>query len=182
MKICNKCNIEKNINEFAKDKSRPSGYCYTCRECYRIRASLRQKENRTKHNKQVFEWRQKNKETFMLWRREYEKARRKSPNVRIIKNLRVRIRQALINFKKTKTTEDLLGCTITQLRQHLESKFQPNMSWDNYGQFGWHIDHIIPLSKFDLSDPTQLAKACHYTNLQPLWWQDNLKKSNHINL
>jgi hypothetical protein len=60
------------------------------------------------------------------------------------------------------------------LRARLEVKFQQGMSWDNYGQ--WHIDHIKPLAKFDLTDRTQFLAACHYTNLQPLWAEDNLSK------
>jgi len=63
---------------------------------------------------------------------------------------------------------------------HLESKFQEGMSWENYGKNGWHLDHIIPLSAFDLTDPEQLKIACHYTNIQPLWARDNLVKSNKI--
>jgi hypothetical protein len=69
-----------------------------------------------------------------------------------------------------------LGCSIEELKTHLESKFQPGMSWDNYGTKGWHIDHIKPLALFNLADSNELKKACHYTNLQPLWWQDNLHK------
>ena len=56
------------------------------------------------------------------------------------------------------------------------------MSWDNYGRTGWHIDHIIPLSKFDLTDREQFLKACHYTNLQPLWAKDNLIKGNKFDV
>ena len=54
------------------------------------------------------------------------------------------------------------------------------MTWDNYGVYGWHIDHILPLSIFNLSDRTQLLKACHYTNLQPLWAEENLKRGAKI--
>jgi hypothetical protein len=69
-----------------------------------------------------------------------------------------------------------LGCSIDELKTYLESKFELDMSWDNYGRKGWHIDHIVPLCKFDLSNKVELERACHYTNLQPLWANDNLAK------
>lgn len=69
-----------------------------------------------------------------------------------------------------------MGCSGQELKRYLESKFQPGMSWDNYGVHGWHIDHIVPLSSFNLSDPEDYKKACHYTNLQPMWAIDNIKK------
>ena len=74
-----------------------------------------------------------------------------------------------------------LGCSVEFLKQYLEFKFQSGMTWDNHSQFGWHIDHIIPLSSFDLTDREQFLKACHYTNLQPLWWNENLSKYNKEN-
>lgn len=67
----------------------------------------------------------------------------------------------------------------------MESKFHNHpvsgecMTWNNWALHGWHIDHILPLSKFDLSDPEQVKIACNYTNLQPLWAEDNLRKSNN---
>jgi hypothetical protein len=54
------------------------------------------------------------------------------------------------------------------------------MSWDNYGYEGWHIDHIKPIAKFDLSDPIQRAQCFHYSNLQPLWALDNMRKHARI--
>ena len=84
------------------------------------------------------------------------------------------------NTKKCKKTLELTGCTLEFLYNYLESKFTKGMSWDNYGKFGWHIDHIIPCSSFDMSNPEEQKKCFHYTNLQPLWWLDNLKKSNKI--
>jgi hypothetical protein len=69
-----------------------------------------------------------------------------------------------------------LGCSLAFLIEHLEGQFRPGMTWDNWGRNGWHIDHIMPLRSFDLSDPSQYAAACHYTNLQPLWSHDNVRK------
>jgi hypothetical protein len=75
-----------------------------------------------------------------------------------------------------------LGCSVQELKVYLEAKFYPHsetgeaMNWGNYGLHGWHIDHIIPLSSFDLTDPEHLRQGVHYTNLQPLWAKDNLSK------
>lgn len=54
------------------------------------------------------------------------------------------------------------------------------MSWDNYGYRGWHIDHIKPCSSFNLSDIKEQKKCFHYSNMQPLWWKDNIAKSNKV--
>lgn len=98
--------------------------------------------------------------------------------------IRKRFRVALANpqksglarIRKVGSAVKLLGCTVAQAIQHVESQFKPGMSWDNWSLHGWHIDHILPLSSFDLTDPDQLATACHYTNLQPLWAVDNIRK------
>lgn len=95
---------------------------------------------------------------------------------RLIHSLRTRIGQFISN--KSKPTAKLLGCSQEEFLRYLESKFKPGMTWSNYGRKGWHLDHIIPLSAFDLTDSHQLEQACHYSNIQPLWWIDNLRKSN----
>lgn len=97
---------------------------------------------------------------------------------KIIHTLRSRINHFVKS--RTKTTTQLLGCSHEELKFHLESKFQLGMTWENYGRTGWHIDHIRPLSSFILSNPEELEKACHYTNLQPLWAKDNILKSNKV--
>lgn len=77
---------------------------------------------------------------------------------------------------KAYKTIELLGCSIQQAREHIEKQFKEGMTWENHGTHGWHIDHIIPCAKFDLTDPEEQKKAFHYTNLQPLWAEENLKK------
>lgn len=95
---------------------------------------------------------------------------------KIKSNLSIRMRKF---FKKNGSrTVDFIGCSIDELKCYLESKFQDGMSWDNYGLHGWHVDHIRPCTSFDLSKKEEQEKCFHYTNLQPLWAIDNIKKSN----
>jgi hypothetical protein len=75
---------------------------------------------------------------------------------------------------------DLLGCSVEELKKYLEIKFKEGMSWNNYGLRGWHIDHIIPCSKFDLIKEEEQKKCFHFSNLQPLWWNENLSKGNRL--
>jgi len=89
--------------------------------------------------------------------------------------LRSRVRSALKNNQKTGSAVRDLGCTLAELKTHIESLFQPGMTWENHGD--WHIDHKKPLASFDLTDRIQFLQACHYTNLQPLWAAFNLSKS-----
>jgi hypothetical protein len=79
---------------------------------------------------------------------------------------------------KSVKTQELIGCSIDALKQHLELKFQPGMTWGNYGQ--WHVDHIKPCSSFNLEIVDEQKKCFNYSNLQPLWAIDNIKKGNTI--
>ena len=97
-------------------------------------------------------------------------------NYRLAHLLGVRLRMALTNNQKSGSAVRDLGCTIPELRFYLEGQFQNGMAWENWSTHGWHIDHIIPLALFNLTDREQFLKACHYTNLQPLWAVDNLRK------
>lgn len=105
--------------------------------------------------------------------------RQTSVEYRIMERLRGRIKN-LLGRNRPEAASKSIGCSASTLREYLESKFKPGMSWENYGFYGWHIDHIKPLSSFNLLDPLEYRKACHYTNLQPLWALDNLKKGNKV--
>ena len=89
---------------------------------------------------------------------------------KIANRLRTRLNEAVKNGGAIRH----LGCSVQELKLHLECQFTEEMDWSNHTSYGWHIDHIIPLSKLDLTDEEQLKKACHYTNLRPLWWDKNL--------
>jgi len=95
----------------------------------------------------------------------------KNLNDKIARRLRRRLRACV---KQSRSHVKELGCSVDFLREKLEAMWTEGMSWDNYGK--WHIDHIRPLSSFDLSDPAQVSEACNYENLQPLWAVDNLRK------
>lgn len=137
---------------------------------------LLQCSNWLKNNKELKrEYYNKNKNRININANIRELNRRKTDmNFRLRKNLRSRIRMAVKHNIKIDKKIDFLGCDIYTLRQHLESNFKDNMSWDNYGD--WHIDHIKPCNKFDLTKEDERKKCFNYTNLQPLWAKDNYSK------
>lgn len=96
------------------------------------------------------------------------------PLFRLRVTLARRIGMAFKHNYKSATTMELVGCSIAEAKKCIESQFAEGMSWQNWGE--WHIDHKIPFAAFDLSVPENQRKVCHYTNLQPLWAKDNLKK------
>lgn len=116
----------------------------------------------------------KNNPTYVA---DYQRKKKKeSINFRLSHVLRSRLRGAILRKKKVGSAVQDLGCTVAELKSHLESLWQPGMDWASWEPKGWHIDHIKPLSRFDLTDREQFLKACHYTNLQPLWAERNWKK------
>ena len=186
MKNCKRCSKSIPINNYC-------GKCYTLnfrernpgrmeelcadyykdnKERYIIRATKRNKENPIAHSMAKKKY---DKNSNYQMNRYYSDIQ-----YRLIKTQRARIRAALKGFNKSQTTKELLGCSIEEFKQYLESKFLVGMTWDNYGKFGWHIDHIVPISHFDLTDDVQLKQACNHANLQPLWWQDNIAKRDKI--
>ena len=161
-------------------------------------------KNRDKLLQQMKEYKQNNKEYIKEYNKNYKIKKReeikiynkeyrlKNPDIikkckkrfkqkhRLVENLRQRIRKVLKKIPKVNKSMDLIGCDIITLRNHLEAQFKSGMSWENYGQYGWHIDHIIPCASFDLTYPEQQKKCFHYTNLQPLWWDENIAKKDKI--
>lgn len=125
-------------------------------------------------------WRSNNPEAYRKQTREYMAKRRKDIDFKLLSYLRDRCRRVLKDNVKAGSAVHDLGCTGAELRIHLQSLFEPGMSWDNYGngRGKWSIDHIMPLDIFDLSDRQHFLLANHYLNLQPMWSCENSAKCN----
>lgn len=207
IKQCKKCKKEKSILLFNLSRTNKFGVSCWCKECESKIRKKRVKDNpekekerhkryQEKHKDKVKEYYlqyySKNKDKYARrnkqWAnnnrdklREHEKYRRKhDPLFRIKQSLRKRLHDALKGKNKSASTLTLLGCSIEEFKKHLEKQFTKDMSWDNYGYYGWHIDHIKPCDSFDLTIEEEQRKCFHYSNMQPLWAKDNLSKSNKI--
>lgn len=199
-KKCPKCNEEKLKSEFYTNRASYDGLGSYCKKCQNEAFKQRYRKNPKKYieaqklrmedstrAKAYKQWKDSyNKVYNKEWKaanrgkiREYERLQRTNNlNYKLAQNLRTRLRSALKgNYKKGSAIANL-GCSVDELKQKLELKFQPGMTWKNYGE--WHIDHIKPLASFDLTDEEQFKQACHYSNLQPLWGIDNLSKSDKL--
>lgn len=136
---------------------------------------------REKHIANVRKWHSENKDRQNAYKRKLNAERRKSDVPFKIKSaLYSRLRVALKGGRSASAVR-MLGCSIEHFRLHIEARFHSGMSWANWGRGcggarEWHLDHIKPLSGFDLTDSAQLAEACHYTNIQPLWASENRSK------
>lgn len=167
-----------------KDRIRENNKIYYYNNKEKINEYNRNYErDKIKKAKSDKEYREKNIEKLRPKKSAYHnKKRREDLNYKLKCILRSRIYHALNakpeNQIKYKTTIELLGCSIRQFKKHLESLFTEGMSWENYGK--WHIDHIRPCASFDLTDPEQQKKCFHYSNMQPLWKIDNLKKAHKV--
>ena len=194
LKICRKCKIEKDYTDFPRDKYTKDGFTASCKECRYEKSKKWSQKNYLENKNEVLnknsEWRKNNWEKVYKQRKEsgyckrsrkkwYHKKGKFNINWVISERIRHRVRNVLNGKVKSQKTLKLLGCSIQELMKHLESKFYANMSWENYGSY-WHIDHIIPCSKFDLTKESEQNECFHYSNLQPLTAEDNLKKGSKL--
>lgn len=132
------------------------------------------KERRKEFHKNYY---QRNKDRYRRNAREYQRWFRSTNKGRIINTLRSRLGRVCKGLSDIETTKDLIGCDYENFKEHIENQFTEGMSWDNYGLKGWHLDHIIPISRFDIENEEERKACFHYTNLQPLWAEDNWSKN-----
>jgi hypothetical protein len=109
-----------------------------------------------------------------------KKYKDKTPSYRMAHNLRTRLGMFLKGKTKYYKMEELLGCSFTFFQEYITSLFSEGMGFENYGRWGWHLDHKVPCESFDLTNPEEQKKCFHYTNLQPMWWYDNLSKGSKV--
>ena len=206
-KKCSKCGEVKPLIEFHTSKGKGDGYYSHCKSCHSIITAIYYKNHKeyvailTKkwfdaHKDKAIEysrnWRKNNKDKSAAITSKWGKANRKKINSRRKKRkltdinykiecyIRTRVAKATLNSIKTGSSIKDLGCSVACLRKRLESMFWPGMTWKNQGYYGWHIDHDTPLASFNLENREQFLTACHYTNLQPLWHDDNSIKNNRL--
>ena len=167
MKNCKTCNELKDLGEFRSGRNE----CKVCENKKRVERKNKQKlDDPTYYDKQ----------------RGYDNKRKKtmrenfSDEEHFLEDLRCLVRKSFkkSNYTKDSRTFDILGIDKEGLMSHIESKFVDGMNWGNHGHKGWHIDHIIPVSSANSLD--EMIKSNHYTNLQPLWAEDNWKKGDKI--
>lgn len=196
MKICSRCKEIKQLADFSKSGYADSlrTYCKTCAKGYYsnwLKLNKEAKNQKTKQYKEVnktqvraynLAWQDSNREYTKQKRKDNRKLRAqyerevlsKRPEYKMRQALRKRLKLALKSNKTSLKTLQILGCTMSFFKTYLESKFTEGMTWDNHGE--WHLDHIKPLASFDLTKDSEILKAGHYSNIQPLWAIDNLKK------
>lgn len=184
-KECSTCKEAKPFEAFGLSKKKGvtfhRSWCSPCERLYwKARREINPMQGRQSPEKYKA-YAHKNKDKIRVRKLRWTKHKLGTDTIFKLKaGLRRRLRHALKNNSKSGSAVKDLGCTIPEFKLYLESLFQPGMTWDNWSTSGWHLDHIIPLSRFDLTDREQLLKACHYTNMQPLWAIDNLKKADKL--
>ena len=205
MKTCTKCKEVKSYEFFYKDKAQKDKYHHQCKICvkeYQIKNKEQrnkyQKEYRLKNKQKAAEFSKKyielnkekianykkdyylkNKEKISKYRNEWRNNKFKNDYLfKLTSNIRTIIKQSFRRngYSKKSRTYQILGCTFEEFKMHLEKQFTKGMSWENSGE--WHLDHIYPVSL--AKDEEELIKINHYTNFQPMWAIDNIKKSNKI--
>jgi hypothetical protein len=191
MKLCHKCGIEKEINLFYKNRTTKDGYRADCKSCYNIYIKKWNELNPGKHTQYDATWQNRNpgrvKEKGDRWKannrerhlenkRKQEERRRTTVEGRLHDSIHRRVYDQLKKGKCRQKTFELIGYSPEDLRRHIEKKFKAGMTWENYGQ--WHIDHIIPMSAFNITSPDDIdfRRCWALKNLQPLWAKENLTK------
>lgn len=172
MKKCSRCQLEKELIDFGKKITNKDGHTDTCKSC-RKEYYIKNKDERLRYEK---EYRSNNLDKIS----NYKKHRRNTNELfRLRTNIGCLLSKTFKNrgVKKILKSELILGCKVSEFKTHIESQFEENMSWSNYGE--WELDHRIPISSANTYD--EVMNLSKYSNFQPLWKTENRMKSNKLN-
>ena len=169
--------MKKDAVDFRLRQGRRNGVVSECRACEKTARASRdaanpnQKRERDRRHRKTNGYKARNRAN----QAKYVRKRRASDPLFLLKHrIAEQLRAALLGKKRSRRSFVLVGYTPDELRRHLERQFLPGMTWANAAD--WHIDHIRPVSSFDLSDPEQLRDCWSLPNLRPLWARDNVAK------
>ena len=194
IKVCGKCKEGKPFSEYHKNKAMRDGYASQCKKCFSITGKnsyIKNREKRLLYNQQYSKenrdkkaeylkvYRENNRERVRFWEKAAYKEKVTTDCLyKLKRSLRGRVRAFLkcSGIKRVCTTRELVGADYDIVKKYLEEKFQEGMCWENHGK--WHIEHIKPITTAKTEE--EKKKLCHYTNLQPLWATDNIKKGNRV--
>jgi hypothetical protein len=189
-KVCIKCGEDKPLTTeyFPKRKDSKDGFRNDCKICsnryhkerHQIPEIKKQRSDYQKNNRQRCNFNKrksyyKHRDKKINYGRKYRRKKYNEDPFYKMKSI-IRCRVARFIDRKTKSTSQILGCDWQTFKKHIQNQFQEGMTWDNHGE--WHYDHIIPMSSAQTEE--EVYKLNHYTNIQPLWAEDNLKKSDKI--
>lgn len=183
IKKCTKCDKILSLDLFYKRSSPRNDYQSSCKKCSIKSKSNWQKNNIEKRKKYLKNWNLKNKDKQKIYRANWSKKRSNYEKNRCKNDylfyLKRKIRQSIRNsfnrngYKKNTKTAYILGADWFSFKKHIENQFTSDMSWDDFDKI--HLDHKIPIAA--ASTEFEVIALNHYTNLQPLWAEDNLSKS-----
>ncbi len=183
LKKCSQCQVEKVWSEFSPQKGGKDGLHSHCKECRRLAVRAHRKKYPLSSKEAILKFKAKDITGFKKYFSDYNKERQKrDPQFKLAGLLRIRLNKVLKGVDKKGSAVADIGCSMEFFREYFENLFESWMNWANHGnKLGqWSIDHIQPLSSFDLSDRTQFLAACHYTNLRPLCAIANARKGAKI--
>jgi len=186
MKLCAKCKTNERFSE-------KNSYCRPCKSAGDLKSYHNHKGKRKEYIKKYklehpeyvenirkgcTEWRKKNPKYITDWG---TNKRKTDPQYAIKSVIYGSLHGRLRNGKEEQAVW-YLGCTWGEFVMHLENQFTEGMAWENRGVYGWHIDHIKPVNTFNLTDEEQIKQCWNFSNLRPLWWEDNLKRIKELSL
>lgn len=196
-RACKTCSIVQPLTEYYKDRGTPRPHCKKCTLAkqaadYAKRGKPRRdpearREAVARYNAsaKAAATRRRSRETE-TFRQKARKRYATDAAFKVRKTLSAAVRGAMKRYGEGRAKADvllhLLGCTVPDFMQHMEKHWKEGMAWENHGhrKGEWSIDHILPLASFDLTDVEQQRVAFHYSNQQPLWWHENLEKSDKM--